>query len=98
MGDKKAKKISDLPGIGPAAEEKLKEGGFTTIESIAVASARDLVALAGLGEATAIKAINMARNSLEMGFETADLVLEKRKSILNFIKRGSSKLSFNLPL
>ncbi len=34
-----------------------------------------------MGEGTAIKAINAARDSLEMGFESADKVMEKRKDI-----------------
>lgn len=81
MGNNTIKRISDLPGVGPAAEEKLIQAGFTTIESIAVASPSDLVTVAGLGEGTAIKAINAARDSLEMGFEAADKVMDKRKEI-----------------
>lgn len=79
--EKTIKRISDLPGIGPAAEEKLIQAGFTTIESIAVASPSDLVNIAGLGDGTAIKAINAARDSLDMGFESADKVMDKRKEI-----------------
>jgi DNA repair protein RadA len=75
------KKVSDLPGIGPAAEEKLFKGGYKTIESIAVASPLELVSIAGLGEATAAKAIAAARASMDMGVITAEEFLEKRKTI-----------------
>ncbi|MFN3527613.1 MAG: helix-hairpin-helix domain-containing protein, partial [Candidatus Altarchaeaceae archaeon] len=34
--------IEDLPGVGPATAEKLRELGYTTIESIAVASIGEL--------------------------------------------------------
>ena len=30
------KGLEDLPGVGPATAEKLKEGGFGSIEAIAV--------------------------------------------------------------
>ncbi len=75
------KKVSDLPGIGPAAEEKLFTGGYKTIESIAVASPMELVSVAGVGEATAVKAIAAARGALDSGVMTAEDFLEKRKTI-----------------
>ena len=71
------KEIKDLPGIGEGAEDKLKAAGYKSIESIAVASPQELVEVAGLGEATAVKAINAARDSLEMGYETADKLAVK---------------------
>jgi DNA repair protein RadA len=75
------KKVSDLPGIGPAAEEKLFKGGYKNLESIAVASPMELVSIAGLGEATAVKAIAAARGAMDMGVITAEEFLEKRKTI-----------------
>ncbi len=91
--DKKGKKmlITDLPGIGPSSAEKLLSGGYDSFEAIAVASPMELVAVAGIGEGTAIKAIKAARDSLEMGFETADKILERRKNI-NRLSTGSSHL------
>lgn len=88
----KIKKISDLPGIGPAAEEKLIAGGFNSLESIAVASPGELVAIAGLGEGTAIKVINSARDSLQMGFESAKEYLAKRENI-GRINSGSTAIN-----
>lgn len=87
----KQKDILDLPGIGPTSAEKLKAAGFDTYEAIAVASPMELVAIAGLGEGTAIKCIKAARDSLEMGFESADILLEKRKMI-DKITTGSASL------
>jgi DNA repair protein RadA len=87
----KPKDILDLPGIGPTSAEKLKAAGFDTYEAIAVASPMELVAIAGLGEGTAIKCIKAARDSLEMGFESADILLEKRKMI-DKITTGSASL------
>lgn len=83
--------ITDLPGVGPTSAEKLRTGGFDSLEAIAVASPMELVAVAGLGEGTAIKAINAARKSLKMGFESADKILERRKTILR-LSTGSKNL------
>ena len=77
----KPKDISKLPGIGPTSAEKLRGAGYDSYEAIAVASPMELVAVAGLGEGTAIKAIKAARDSLDMGFESADKILLKRKTI-----------------
>ncbi len=87
----KPKDITDLPGIGPTSAEKLKAAGFDSYEAIAVASPMELVAIAGLGEGTAIKCIKAARDSLDMGFESADVLLEKRKMI-DKISTGSSSI------
>lgn len=79
-----AKKISleDLPGVGSATAEKLREAGFSSIESIAVASPAELASIADVGEATAVKIINASRQHAEIGgFETGDVVLERRKQV-----------------
>jgi len=57
------KLLEDLPGVGPATAEKLREAGFGTVEAIAVASPGELVAAAEVGEATAAKIIAGARGS-----------------------------------
>src|SRR3989338_3051247 len=88
---KKTMTISELPGIGPASAEKLAAAGYKTLESIAVASPMELVEAAGIGELTAGKAINAARESLEMGYETADKIMERRKNI-GKISTGSKEL------
>ena len=84
--------FEDLPGVGPATAEKLKEAGFTTVEAIAVASPGELVTAADLGESTASKIIIAARKAADVGgFETGDVVLERRKSIQK-LTTGSSEL------
>ncbi|HJH30543.1 MAG TPA: DNA repair and recombination protein RadA [Methanosarcinaceae archaeon] len=74
--------LEELPGVGPATAEKLKEAGFNTIEAVAVASPAELANTAEIGESTAAKIINFARQSADIGgFETGDMVLERRKLV-----------------
>lgn len=74
--------LEDLPGVGPATAEKLKEAGFGSIEAIAVSSSSELASIAEIGESTAQKIINAARQAADVGgFETGDLVLERRKLV-----------------
>jgi len=83
--------ITSLPGIGPSSAEKLRAAGFKTYEEIAVASPMELVAIASIGEGTAIKAIKAARSSLKMGYESADQILDRRKTISK-LTTGSKNL------
>ncbi|NPE30828.1 DNA repair and recombination protein RadA [Methanococcoides sp. SA1] len=74
--------LEDLDHVGPATAQKLKDAGFTTIEAIAVASPAELANSAEIGESTAAKIINAARQSADVGgFETGDIVLERRKLV-----------------
>lgn len=74
--------LEDLPGVGPATAEKLREAGFNSVETIAVASPGELVAAAEVGEATASKIIAAAREAADVGgFETGDQILERRKHV-----------------
>ncbi len=82
--------IEDLTGVGPATAEKLREMGFQTVESIAVASIGELKD-AGLTDTSAEKIINSARESLKMGFETGLEFMEKRKAV-GRILTGSKEL------
>ena len=76
------KLLEDLPGVGPATAEKLREAGFNSVEAIAVASPGELVAAAEVGEATAAKIIAGAREAADVGgFETGDRILERRKHV-----------------
>lgn len=92
MAEKKAEKkeytVSDLPGVGPSTAEKLAAAGLDSLLSIAVSSIGVLTEEAGVSEAGARKMIQAAREMLDMGFETGDTILEKRKSV-NKIKTGS---------
>nr|QNO55179.1 DNA repair and recombination protein RadA [Methanosarcinales archaeon ANME-1 ERB7] len=74
--------IEELPGVGPAIAEKLREAGYNSLEAIAVASPAELVAAAEIGEATSAKIINAAREAAEIGgFETGDTILGRRLEI-----------------
>lgn len=88
---KRIQTIEDLPGIGGTTATKLKDAGYDTVEKMAYCMPSELVEVAGLGEGTAIKAINAAREAMEMGYETGSDVLERRKMI-GKITTGSKEL------
>jgi len=88
---KKIETIGDLPGVGESAVKKLFDAGYKTLEQMAVASPMELKEIAGLGDGTADKAIKAARDALEMGFESADILAEKRK-LVGRITTGSLEL------
>ncbi|NQE04466.1 DNA repair and recombination protein RadA [ANME-1 cluster archaeon GoMg1] len=74
--------LEELPGVGPAIAEKLREAGLNSLEAIAVASPGELVATAEIGESTAAKIINAARVAADIGgFETGEKILERRQGI-----------------
>ena len=86
----KHKSIEDLPGVGPATAEKLRKLGYTTIESLATASLKELTQV--LGEKTAYSIISEARKHLiSVPFMTADEYL-KFRSTIERITTGSRKL------
>lgn len=89
--EKKELTLYDLPGVGAATAEKLKEAGYDNLISLAVASPGELVQASGLGEIAARKLINFCRNHLDMGFESGDQILKKREQIEK-IKTGSKAL------
>ena len=88
---KKATTITDLPGIGPSTAAKLVESGFSTLESIATVSIGELSSIASLGEKTVQKIIEAAREALDIDFETAKVVLARRKNLAK-ITTGSQRL------
>jgi DNA repair protein RadA len=85
-------KVTDLPGVGAATAEKLEACGYDNLISIAVASIGQLVDATGVSETVARKMFNSARDSLEMGFESGDALLEKRKHV---IKLQTGSVMFN---
>jgi len=78
---KKVKSISDLPGVGQAILNKLMDSGYTTLESIAVASPQDLSTAVGIPLTTAQKLIKEAREALDIRFKTALEVKKERASV-----------------
>ncbi|MBI5036252.1 DNA repair and recombination protein RadA [Candidatus Micrarchaeota archaeon] len=89
--DKKITSVSDLPGVGEATASKLLDAGYDSLEVLAVSMPEELAEVAGIGEATAVKIISVAREALEMGYETGDKVLERRKAIAR-VSTGSKEL------
>ena len=73
--------VDDLPGVGAATAQKLMESNYNNLISIAVASARELVNVAGVTDATARKIIQAARSSLDMGFESGEELLARRAKV-----------------
>jgi DNA repair protein RadA len=73
--------LSDLPGVGAATADKLKEAGYNDVLSIAVASPGQLTDSVGVSETVARKMINAARSALEMGFESGEEVMRRREKI-----------------
>ncbi len=73
--------IKDLPGVGATIAKKLADAGYNTVNAIALTPARMLVQEGGIGDKTAQKIIAAAREALNIGFKTADIVWERRKSL-----------------
>jgi len=77
-----AKTIEELPGVGPATAEKLREAGLNDLMAVAVASPATLADVAEIGTNVAQKIILAAREAADVGgFETGDIILERRKSV-----------------
>ncbi len=74
--------LEDLPGVGPATAEKLREAGFDSYQGLAVASPGELSNTADVGDSTAADIVQAAREAADIGgFETGSTVLERREQI-----------------
>jgi DNA repair protein RadA len=78
-------KLTDLPGIGPAVVAKLDAAGIYDLMSLAVMGPADLGDAAGIGPAVARKAIQAARNMLDLGFTDGIEYAKKREDIFYII-------------
>lgn len=87
----KKPEISDLPGVGEKIAEKLKEAGYADFITIGASDASELMEATGIGEDTANKIINAAREKADMGFISATEV-EKKRSEVGKITTGSKTL------
>jgi DNA repair protein RadA len=72
--------IEDLPGVGPATAQKLRELGYHTVESLAMATIRELEPV-GVSEKKALQVIQAARSSVGVSFIRADQLLKQRQSV-----------------
>jgi len=78
---KKYQFIEDLPGVGPATSQKLRELGYHTVESLAMATARELEPV-GVSEKKAFQIIEAARSSIGISFVRADELFKMRQTVL----------------
>jgi DNA repair protein RadA len=87
---KKYEFIEDLPGVGPATAGKLRELGYHTVESLAMATSRELEPV-GVSEKKAFQIIEAARSSIGISFIRADELFKMRKTVLR-LSSGSKAL------
>ena len=78
---KKYEFIEDLPGVGPATSQKLRELGYHTVESLAMATARELEPV-GVSEKKAFQIIEAARSAVGISFVRADELFKMRQTVL----------------
>ena len=82
--------LTDLPGIGPAVAAKLESAGVFDMMSLAVMSPAVLSDTAGVSTAVARKAIQAARNMLDLGFVEGTEFAKRRENI-SYITTGSKE-------
>lgn len=82
---KKQNELSELPGVGPTTEEKLKLNGYSKIINIATASPEKLEAVTGISEPGCRKIIQAAREMMDMDFKTADKVSKDQEENIKSI-------------
>ena len=83
--------LTDLPGIGPAVSAKLESAGIYDLMSLAVMTPAALSEAAGISAAVARKAIQAARQMLDLGFVDG-MEYAKRRENINYITTGSKNL------
>jgi len=83
--------VEDLPGVGPATAEKLKEAGFDELLSIAVMSPGDLAEQAELGEGVSAKIIASAKKMANIGgFISGSALLDRRREVMKLTSKVQS--------
>lgn len=80
-----------MPGISQTVINKLIEAGYSSLETLAVASPQDLSVAAGIPLSTAQKIIKEARDALDIRFKTA-LEVKKERMNVKKISTGSQAL------
>lgn len=84
--------LEDIPGVGKKISERLTEVGFTDPMAIAVSSPSELAAIAETGEASARKIITAVRQMLDIGFESADKIMQRKMTTAK-ISTGTESLN-----
>lgn len=91
MAKKKEIALEDIPGVGIKIAEKLREVGYADPMVIAVTAPFELASIAEIGDGQAAKIISAVRQMLEIGYEPADKIYERKKTALR-ITTGSKNL------
>ncbi|MGD0728526.1 MAG: DNA repair and recombination protein RadA [Candidatus Micrarchaeaceae archaeon] len=89
--EKAIKELEDLPGIGPIAAEKLKTAGIDSLDKVATLAPHDLKEMTGISVDAAKGAIQAARESTTVDYQTGSDVYKKRKDV-GKISTGSKEL------
>ncbi len=79
--EKIARELEDLPGIGETTAEKLRASGVDSLDKVATMTPHELVELAGVGLESAKKAVQMAKESTTIDYQTGGAIYERRKEI-----------------
>ncbi len=90
--EEKEPELMDLPGIGPAVATKLENAGILDLMSLAVSSPAIISDAAGVSAAVARKAIQAAREMLDLGFQDGTEFAKKRENVF-YITSGSQNLN-----
>lgn len=85
------KELTKLPRVGKSVAQKLYDAGFRSYNAIAVAPPKTLAESVGISEQTASNIIQAAMKMVNMGFISADVIMERRKK-LRRITTGSKNL------
>ncbi|OAD09247.1 hypothetical protein MUCCIDRAFT_134418, partial [Mucor lusitanicus CBS 277.49] len=83
--------IVQSSGISATDIKKLKEGGYYTVESVAYAPKKALLAIKGISETKADRILGEAAKIVNLGFTTAMDVHQRRQEIVT-ITTGSAEL------
>src|SRR5437660_11412539 len=73
--------IQDINGVGPVTAGKLRDAGYDSIASLAIAPIRELIEKAGLENSVALKISRAARETIQTDFITAKQLYERRLSL-----------------
>ncbi|HYY90800.1 MAG TPA: DNA repair and recombination protein RadA [Candidatus Dormibacteraeota bacterium] len=86
--------IQDLAGVGPVTANKLRDAGYDSISSLAIAPVRELIEKAGLENSVALKISRAARETIQTEFVTAKQLYERRQNLqrLSFASSNLDKL------
>uniref|UniRef100_K3W7L7 DNA repair protein RAD51 homolog n=1 Tax=Globisporangium ultimum (strain ATCC 200006 / CBS 805.95 / DAOM BR144) TaxID=431595 RepID=K3W7L7_GLOUD len=78
-------------GVNATDVNKLKEAGMHTVDAVAMATKKQLIAIKGISEVKAEKMLKAAREMVNVGFTTAAEVFQSRKDLIT-LTTGSNAL------